>query len=58
MAQIMTLCAGCEKNLLNSLFKVKPVQPMNLQTPKLEHCEYCGRKFRDADLKQYTVSGR
>lgn len=58
MAQIMTLCAGCEKELLNSMFKVKPVPTMELQTPKLERCEYCGRKFGTADLKQYTVHGR
>lgn len=54
MAQILTLCERCRKELEDSLFKVRPVTP----TEKKTSCEYCGRKFRDADLKQFTINGR
>lgn len=58
MAQIMTLCEKCKKELIESLFRVKPVPPVALTTEKKDHCEYCGRKYHDVDLAQYTVTGR
>ncbi len=58
MAKLMTLCGKCEKELIDSLFRVKQVPPTVLTTEKKDHCEYCGRKCRQEDLKQYTVTGR
>lgn len=58
MAQLMTLCDICRKELINSLFRVKQVPPIATTTEKKDHCEYCGRKYRAEDLKQYTVTGR
>lgn len=56
--QLMTLCDGCKRMLTDSFFRVKPVPPVAMTSEKKDSCEYCKRKFRDEDLKQYTVSGR
>ena len=58
LGQIMTLCEVCQKELTDALFRVKPVPPIVLATEKKDRCEYCGRKFSPAELKQYTVTGR
>lgn len=58
MAQIMTLCERCEKELLNSLFKVKPVPTMAMTTEKTEFCQWCHQSFPEEKMKLMTIKRR
>lgn len=56
MLQILTLCESCRVFFSDS-FSVKPLSIATI-TEKKNHCEKCGRKFGQYDLKQYMIQRR
>lgn len=56
MLTIVTLCEACRAFYEDS-FIVKPLS-IATTTEKKNHCEKCGRKFGQYDLKQYMIQRR